>query len=118
MGALVSDLCRAITRGEPVGAGDGRHDHPLRVTLGAYLFGILQSLASVAQSTFHSGVDSVSTHVVTVAPFVVMILVLVFTSNDWLDRLFTFLPTSLRRMVIRSIHSTPPAALGKAFEQN
>jgi simple sugar transport system permease protein len=47
-----------------------------------------------------------------------MILVLVFTSNDWLDRLFTFLPTSLRRMVIRSIHSTPPAALGKAFEQN
>jgi hypothetical protein len=29
-----------------------------------------------------------------------------------------FLPTSLRRTVIRSIHSTPPAALGKAFEQD
>lgn len=88
--------------------------NPLRVALGAYLFGILQSLASVAQSTF----QAVPTQVFTVAPFVLMILVLVLTSNDWLDRLFTFLPTSLRRSVIRSIHSTPPASLGKAFEQD
>jgi simple sugar transport system permease protein len=88
--------------------------NPLRVALGAYLFGVLQSLASVAQST----ISGVPTQVFTVAPFVLMILVLVLTSASWLDRLLSFLPPATRRTVLRNIRATPPAALGKAFEQD
>ncbi len=88
--------------------------NPLRAALGAYLFGILQSLASVAQST----IRDVPTQVFTVAPFVLMILVLVLTSAGWLDRLLLHLPTSMRRTIGRAIHAPPPAALGKPFEQD
>jgi simple sugar transport system permease protein len=88
--------------------------NPLRVALGAYLFGILQSLASVAQST----IPNVPTQVFTVAPFALMILVLVLTSSDWLERLLKPLPPSLRRLIAQTIHVTPPAALGKTFEQD
>jgi simple sugar transport system permease protein len=88
--------------------------NPLRVALGAYLFGILQSLASVAQST----IPNVPTQVFTVAPFALMILVLVLTSSEWLDRLLKPLPQSVRRLLSQTIHVTPPAALGKTFEQD
>jgi simple sugar transport system permease protein len=87
--------------------------NPLRVALGAYLFGVLQSLASFAQDKV-----AVPTQVLTVAPFVLMILVLVLTSSSWLDRLLAFLPTEARRNVLRGIRARPPAALGKAFEQD
>ncbi len=88
--------------------------NPLRVALGAYLFGILQSLASVVQSTW----QAVPTQVFSVAPFALMILVLGLTSGDWLERLLLPLPLAVRRAVTRTIRSTPPAALGKGFEQN
>ncbi|MBD2101460.1 ABC transporter permease [Leptolyngbya sp. FACHB-261] len=88
--------------------------NPIRVALGAYLFGILQSFASVAQST----IQAVPTQVFTVAPFVLMILVLVLTSSDWLDRLLSPLPASLRRTALQTIRVTPPAALGRTFEQD
>jgi simple sugar transport system permease protein len=87
--------------------------NPLRVALGAYLFGVLQSLASFAQDKV-----AVPTQVLTVAPFVLMILVLVLTSASWLDRLLAFLPAETRRTVLRGIRARPPAALGKAFEQD
>lgn len=88
--------------------------NPLRVALGAYLFGVLQSLASVAQSA----IPDVPTQAFTVAPFVLMILVLVLTSSDWLDRLLSYLPVNTRRALASAIHSAPPAALGKPFEQD
>ncbi|MDX2098631.1 MAG: ABC transporter permease [Leptolyngbyaceae cyanobacterium bins.59] len=88
--------------------------NPVRVALGAYLFSILQSLASVAQSAL----PDIPTQVLTVAPFVLMIFVLVLTSSEWLDRLLSRLPTSLRRVLTQAIRSTPPAALGRAFEQD
>lgn len=88
--------------------------NPWRVALGAYLFGILQSLASVAQST----IRDVPTQVFTVAPFVLMILVLVLTSSGWLDRLLEWLPTTTRRSLTRAIRAAPPAALGRPFEQD
>jgi simple sugar transport system permease protein len=88
--------------------------NPLRAAVGAYLFGILQSLASVAQSS----IQNVPTQVFSVAPFVLMILVLVLTSGEWLDRLISHLPASWRRPITRAVHAPPPAALGRAFEQD
>ncbi|MGQ9871228.1 MAG: ABC transporter permease, partial [Leptodesmis sp.] len=84
------------------------------VALSCYLFGILQSLASVAQSS----IPDVPTQVFTVAPFVLMILFLVLTSSEWLERLFKLLPPALSRFMSQAVHSTPPLALGKVFEQD
>ncbi|EKQ67584.1 putative ABC-type transport system, permease component [Leptolyngbyaceae cyanobacterium JSC-12] len=88
--------------------------NPLRVALSCYLFGILQSLASVAQST----IPNVPTQVFTVAPFVLMILFLVLTSSEWLERSLKRLPPSIELAARQTIHSAPPAALGKVFEQD
>ncbi|MBD2312813.1 ABC transporter permease [Desertifilum sp. FACHB-1129] len=88
--------------------------NPLKVALGAYLFGILQSLASLAQST----IPQIPTQVFSVAPFVLMILVLALTGGDWIDRLLAPLPLSWRRPLAQALQATPPASLGKAFEQD
>lgn len=88
--------------------------NPLRVALGCYLFGILQSLASVAQSM----IPAVPTQVLPIAPFVFMILLLVLTSSQWLETLFQRLPDRLSRVATQSFSSQPPAALGKVFEQD
>jgi simple sugar transport system permease protein len=88
--------------------------NPLRVALGAYLFGILQSLASVAQST----IPGVPTQVFAVAPFALMILVLALTSSQLLDRILLPLPFAWKRAIDRTINISPPAALGKNFEQD
>ncbi|MBW4522592.1 MAG: ABC transporter permease [Scytolyngbya sp. HA4215-MV1] len=88
--------------------------NPLRVALSCYLFGILQSLASVAQST----IPDVPTQVFTVAPFVLMILLLVLTSSDRLAILLKRLPPIVSRITTQTIQSIPPAALGKVFEQD
>ncbi len=88
--------------------------NPLRAALGSYLFGVLQSLASVAQSS----IQSVPTQVFSVAPFVLMILVLVLTSGEWLDQLLAFMPVAWRRPLLRAIRTPAPAALGKVFEQD
>ncbi|MBD1850405.1 ABC transporter permease [Leptolyngbya sp. ST-U4] len=88
--------------------------NPLRAAFGCYLFGILQSLASVAQSAL----PNVPTQVLTVAPFVLMILFLVLTSSEWLERLLKRLPPAVSRSIGQMIHSTPPAALGRVFQQD
>jgi simple sugar transport system permease protein len=88
--------------------------NPWRAALGAYFFGILQSLASVAQDR----VTAIPTQVLTVAPFVLMILVLVLTSGGWLDRLLAALPAQTRRSILRAVRANPPTALGKPFVQD
>ncbi len=88
--------------------------NPVRVALSCYLFGILQSLASYGQSV----VPQVPTQVLTVAPFVLMILFLVLTSSDALKRLVKLLPPAIARAADQTIYSTPPAALGRVFEQD
>jgi general nucleoside transport system permease protein len=88
--------------------------NPLRVALSCYLFGILQSLASVAQSA----IPDIPTQVFTVAPFMLMILFLVLTSSEWLERLLKLLPSPIDQAASELIRSTPPAALGKVFEQD
>ncbi len=87
--------------------------NPLRVALSCYLFGILQSLASVAQSS----IPDVPTQVFSVAPFVLMILFLVLTSSEWLERVLNLLPLGLKRAIAQTIRSTPPEALGRPFPQ-
>jgi simple sugar transport system permease protein len=88
--------------------------NPLRVALSCYLFGVLQSLASVAQSA----VPDLTTQVLTVAPFVLMILLLVLTSSDGLAQLLRRLPVGWNRVAAQAIHSQPPATLGRVFEQD
>lgn len=88
--------------------------NPLRVALSCYVFGILQSLASVAQST----IPDIPTQVLTVSPFVLMILFLALTSSDWLDRLLQRLPAAIGQPAAQAIRTAPPAALGKVFEQD
>jgi simple sugar transport system permease protein len=87
--------------------------NPLRAALGAYFFGILQSLASWMQDKVE-----LPTQVLTVAPFVLMILVLVVTSSGWLDRVMAAFPAETRRRILRSVRAAPPAALGRPFEQD
>ena len=88
--------------------------NPLRVALSCYLFGILQSLASVAQST----IPAIPSQVFNVAPFMLMILLLLLTSSEWVERFLKLLPSPLDRTASELIRSTPPAALGKVFEQD
>jgi general nucleoside transport system permease protein len=88
--------------------------NPLRVALSCYLFGILQSLASVAQST----IPDVPTQVFTIAPFLLMILFLILTSSELLEKLLKLLPTPINHAASEMIRSTPPAALGRVFEQD
>ena len=88
--------------------------NPLRVALGCYLFGILQSLASVAQSS----IPEIPTQIFNVAPFVLMILLLVITQSNWLEKLLVKLPHQIARAILPVIRSQPPAALGKVFEQD
>lgn len=88
--------------------------NPLRAALGAYVFGVLQSLASVAQSV----ITDVPTSVFNVLPFVLMIFVLIATSGGWVNTALARLPIGLRRYLQRNLRSQAPAALGRPFEQD
>ena len=87
--------------------------NPLRAALGVYLFGLLQVLANGLQGS----IPGVPTQVLSVAPFVLMIAVLIVTSSDWLERFLHPLPVETRRIILRFLRVHPPAALGKVFEQ-
>jgi simple sugar transport system permease protein len=76
---------------------------------GAYLFGVLSSLASLGQSAL----PSVPTQVFSVAPFVLMIFALVPTSSGLLERLSLALPEVMRRPLMRALSAAPPAGLGQ-----
>ncbi|NJO85920.1 MAG: ABC transporter permease, partial [Synechococcaceae cyanobacterium RM1_1_27] len=87
---------------------------PLRAALGAYLFGVLQSWAIVAQGS----IVGVPTQVFSVAPFALMILVLGLTSNRGLERLLLRLPPTWGRRLQGILRVKAPAALGQVFEQD
>ena len=81
--------------------------HPLRVALGAYMFGALQVLAFQLQDVF-PGVSQV----LPVAPFPLMILALVFVYSDWFSKLGDKFPR-MRNL----LGSEAPAGLGQVFER-
>jgi simple sugar transport system permease protein len=87
--------------------------HPVRAALGAYLFGVLSSLASVGQSAM----PRVPMQVFSVAPFGLMLVVLMLTSSRALERLLSPLPEPVRRPLLRALSAAPPLALGKPFRQ-
>lgn len=87
--------------------------HPVRAAFGAYLFGALQTLASVLQSS----VPDMPIQLLQVAPFALMILVLVATNGGGLDRFLERLPAGSSRWIQRIVRGHAPAALGTNFEQ-
>ncbi len=87
--------------------------HPVRAAFGAYLFGALQTLGSNLQSEF----TSVPIQLFQVAPFALMILVLLITNNAGLDRLLAYLPRDVARIIDRIIRGRAPVALGTNFQQ-
>ncbi len=88
--------------------------NPLKVALGAYLFGITQSLLGKAQSV----VTLIPSQVFPILPFVFMILVLMVSSGDLVDRMARLFPLGVRRALLRTLRATPPNSLGKPFEQD
>ncbi len=87
--------------------------HPLRVVLGAYLFGLLRAAATTLQAV----VPGVPVQVFPLLPFPLMILTLVFFNSGSLTRLLSYLPLTLRRNMAGLLRSDPPAGLGQHFEQ-
>jgi simple sugar transport system permease protein len=94
--------------------------NPLRAALGAYLFALLQWLGLVLQP-YLPGVPS---QVLQVAPFPLMILTLLLVNignTEWVERTIASLPPDARKVVsrvIRSMRTSPPAALGTPFDQD
>lgn len=85
---------------------------PIRVALGAYLFGALKSLGSILQPVY----PQIPTQVFQAAPFALMIVALLLVSGD-LAGLTLRLPPRLRRLLASFLSGTPPAALGQPFEE-
>jgi ABC-type uncharacterized transport system permease subunit len=94
--------------------------HPLRVALGAYLFGLLQWLGVVLQPSL----PNIPSQVLQVAPFPLMILTLLLVNignAEWVERTLAGLPPEARKLaarVLRSMRVVPPAALGVPFEKD
>jgi simple sugar transport system permease protein len=87
--------------------------HPVRAAFGAYLFGGLQTLGSVLQSS----VPDMPIQILQVSPFVFMIAVLLITNSESLDRLLERLPPGMARWINRVVRGRAPAALGTNFQQ-
>ncbi len=94
--------------------------NPVRVALGAYLFGVLQWLSVVLQP-YLQGIPS---QVLQVAPFPLMILTLLFVNlgnAEWVERVLAALPEPSRRMVakiLRAMRVTQPRSLGVPFDRD
>ena len=86
---------------------------PLKVALGAYLFGALRAAATSLQSMF----PDVPVQVFPLLPFPLMIITLILFNSTALDRILALFPLAVRRGVKSVLRSNPPAALGTHFEQ-
>jgi simple sugar transport system permease protein len=93
---------------------------PIRGAAGAYLFVLLQTLATVLQSLM----PHVPTQVFPTLPFPLMILTLLLVTlgnSEWIQRRLAHLPSGVQRgvlRVLRTLQSSPPASLGVPFEQD
>jgi simple sugar transport system permease protein len=93
---------------------------PIRGVAGAYLFVMLQTLAT----TLQSALPNIPTQVFPTLPFPLMILALLLVSlgnADTMQRLLDRLPPGARRgarRVLRALQASPPASLGMPFERD
>lgn len=87
--------------------------HPFRAAFGCYLFGLLRASATILQPIF----PTVPVQVFPLLPFPLMILTLVIFNSEGLDRLLRYLPRPLQRTLAGFLRSTPPAGLGRHFQQ-
>lgn len=94
--------------------------NPSRAAFGAYLFGLLQWLGLVLQSSL----PSIPSQVLQVAPFPLMILTLLLVNigdAEWVGRTLAAMPEAPRRFftrTLRALRASPPAALGVPFERD
>lgn len=92
--------------------------NPVRVALGAYLFGLLQWLSVVLQPNL----QGIPSQVLQVAPFPLMILTLLLVNignAEWVERVLASLPEQWRKRVarvLRSLRVVQPRSLGVPFE--
>jgi general nucleoside transport system permease protein len=92
--------------------------NPLRVTMGAYLFGTLQWLGLVLQARL----PNIPSQVLQVAPFPLMILTLLLVNigdAEWVERTLSRLPGKSRRILarfLRLLRAPAPASLGVPFD--
>lgn len=92
--------------------------NPVRVALGAYLFGLLQWLSVVLQPSL----QGIPSQVLQVAPFPLMILTLLFVNignAEWVERILAALPEASRKRVakvLRALRVMQPRSLGVPFE--
>lgn len=86
--------------------------HPIRVALGAVLFGALKSAGSILQPIY----PNVPSQIFQAAPFALMIVALLLVSGNLEERLSRYLPARYARALAGIIHGSPPAALGRRFE--
>lgn len=91
--------------------------NPLRVALGAYLFGGLQQLGITLQST-----TNIPIQILQAAPFPLMIFTLLLVNvgrAEWVERELASLPEKPRKVltkILRALRTSPPASLGIPFE--
>lgn len=91
--------------------------NPLRVAIGAYLFGGLQQLGITLQST-----TDIPIQILQAAPFPLMIFTLLLVNvgrAEWVERELAAMPEKPRKVVskiLRSLRTSPPSALGTPFE--
>ncbi len=88
--------------------------HPFRAALGAYMFGLLSSAATIMQVAL----PGVPVQVFPLLPFPLMILMLVLFNSEWVTRVLVKFPASLRRILTDIIHTPPPAGLGAHYQQD
>ena len=92
--------------------------NPVRVALGAYLFGLLQWLSVVLQPN----IQGIPSQVLQVAPFPLMILTLLLVNignAEWVERVLASLPEQWRKRVariLRSLRVVQPRSLGVPLE--
>ncbi len=92
--------------------------NPVRVALGAYLFGLLQWLSVVLQPSL----QGIPSQVLQVAPFPLMILTLLLVNignAEWVERVLAALPEPSRKVlakILRSLRVVSPQSLGVPFE--
>jgi simple sugar transport system permease protein len=92
--------------------------NPVRVALGAWLFGLLQWLSVVLQPNL----QGIPSQVLQVAPFPLMILTLLLVNignAEWVERVLAGLPERARKRVdrvLRALRVEQPRSLGVPFE--